>query len=79
VTVYVRQLERLVVNEEYDTILRRQKRVETDSRECWHEAFLSLSHDAKARRDLKAFRISSVKSAGCSNAAKCPPLSSSFQ
>jgi hypothetical protein len=30
-------------------------------------------------RDLNALRISSTNSFGCSKAAKCPPLSSSFQ
>jgi hypothetical protein len=36
------------------------------------------AHDY-ARCDLNARRISSANSFGCSNAAKCPPLSSSFQ
>ena len=38
----------------------------------WHRTY----SDIKVRSDLKPARSSSVKSFGCSQAGKCPPLSS---
>src|SRR4029077_14399954 len=40
VTVDIRELERLVINHHNHAIVRREKRIESDSRKCLHDAVL---------------------------------------
>ena len=47
VAVDIRELERLVVNHHHHTVVRREKRFESDFRRCWHDVFLSMSVNAR--------------------------------